>query len=95
MTISTNNEAWGLWRTCETAGMDTRHVWDTCIAYYVKNHNMTEEQARDMMDARYGRHLADYLSGIAGSIEQGLQWVDQNWTKWVRNEVKAAKNGYQ
>lgn len=63
--------------------------------------DLTPEEVRDLLDARFGRHLADDLSFIPGgpvsreAIETHImtRLADRCWRKWFEKAVREAKSG--
>jgi hypothetical protein len=64
--LPTNNEEWGFWGTSVSNGYDAAMTWDTASRFFAKTFNLTPEETRTLLDARFGRHLADDLSFING-----------------------------
>jgi len=64
--LPTNNVEWGFWGTCKTVEYDAAMAWDTASHFFAKTFNLTPEETRTLLDARFGRHLADDLSFIDG-----------------------------
>lgn len=64
--LPTNNEEWGFWGTSVSNGYDAALTWDTASRFFAKTFNLTPEETRTLLDARFGRHLADDLSFING-----------------------------
>lgn len=62
----TANKEWGFWGTSIHNGYDPELTWNTASHFLAKHFDLTAEQARDVLDARFGRHLADDLSFIKG-----------------------------
>lgn len=64
--VPTANKEWGFWGTSIHNGYDPELTWDTASHFLAKHFDLTAEQARDVLDNRFGRHLADDLSFIKG-----------------------------
>ena len=64
--LPTNNPEWGFWGTSVSNGYDAAMTWDTASRFFAKTFNLTPEETRTLLDARFGRHLADDLSFING-----------------------------
>jgi hypothetical protein len=62
--LPTANQEWGFWGTSVRNGYDAKLTWDTASRFLAKKFDLTPEQARDVLDSRFGRHLADDLSMI-------------------------------
>lgn len=64
--LPTANAQWGFWGTSITNGYDANLTWDTASRFLAREFDLNAEQARDVLDSRFGRHLADDLSFIKG-----------------------------
>jgi hypothetical protein len=64
--LPTNNECYGFWGTSISNGYDAAMTWDTASRFFAKTFDLTPEETRTLLDARFGRHLADELSFING-----------------------------
>lgn len=62
--LKTENETWGFWGTSVSNGYDAALAWDTASRFFITGFALTPQQARDILDTRFGRHLADDLSRI-------------------------------
>jgi hypothetical protein len=62
--LPTQNQDWGFWGTSIRNGYDAELTWDTASQFLAAEFDLTPEQSRDVLDARFGRHLADDLSFI-------------------------------
>lgn len=62
--LPTNNKDWGFWGTSDRNGYDAKLTWNTASHFLAKEFDLTAQQTRDVLDARFGRHLADDLSYI-------------------------------
>lgn len=60
--LPTTNKEWGFWGTSVRNGYDAELTWDAASRFLAKEFDLTAEQARDVLDGRFGRHLADDLS---------------------------------
>lgn len=100
-TLPTENLSWGFWGTATHNGYDTAMAWDAASTVLQNIFKLTPEQTRDLLDARFGRHLADDLSFIAGgptSAEKIIAHITERmkhrgWNKWVHKtlqEIRAA-----
>ncbi len=95
--ITSNNKEWGFWGTSERNGYDVELTWNETSKFLSHHFGLTPEQARDVLDARFGRHLADELSFIKGgitkqSISKHLKKLvaDKGWNDCFRNAIKDA-----
>ncbi len=69
--MPTKNQEWGFWGTSILNGYDAELTWDTTSHFLAENFDLTPEQTREVLDSRFGRHLADELSFIK-SEERGI-----------------------
>ncbi|MFN7610849.1 MAG: hypothetical protein ACK5QX_07935, partial [bacterium] len=67
-TLPTNNPEWGFWGTSLSNAYDAAMAWDAASRFLTKAFALTPEETRTMLDARFGRHLADDLSFIKGGL---------------------------
>ena len=91
----TNNEEWGFWGTAERNGYDTALAWNAASQFLRSAFDLTAEQARDVLDARFGRHLADDLSFIKGALTAEtiaahlkLRIADTGWRTTFENAIR-------
>jgi hypothetical protein len=66
--LATANKEWGFWGTAERNLYDAELTWKAASKFLIAAFDLTAEQARDVLDARFGRHLADDLSFIKGAL---------------------------
>ncbi len=92
--LPTQNEEWGFWGTCKQSGYDTAEAWDAVSRFFIATFDLTPEQTRELLDARFGRHLADDLSLIEGSIDMrsitahlGNRVADASWRKSFEKSI--------
>lgn len=88
MAIQTNNEAWGLWGTATMNGQNASELWARCINWLQTGYGMEEIDARNFLDSKHGRHLADALTGMT------LDEIDTQWGRYMRAavyDIKAAR----
>lgn len=64
--VPTANTEWGFWGTSKQSGYDAELTWDTACRFLAKHFDLTAGETRDVLDNRFGRHLADDLSFIKG-----------------------------
>jgi hypothetical protein len=99
--LPSENPEWGMWRTSISNGYDQEMCWRVASRFLAETFKLKPEQARDMLDHRFGRHLADDLSFIPGGpaneevITRHLaaRFAQPGWKDWVRitlKEIKAA-----
>lgn len=84
--LPTNNQDWGLWGTCIHNDYNPQMTWEAVSRFMMKEFDLTPEQTRDVLDARFGRHLADDLSNVYGIMSETnitthlkLRMVDKKW----------------
>jgi hypothetical protein len=56
---STNNTDWGFWGTAGRNGYDQQMTWEAVSDALATAFDLTPEQVRELLDARFGRHLAE------------------------------------
>lgn len=94
--LPTENPSWGFWGTSNHNGYDTAMAWDAASSVLQEIFKLNSEQTRDLLDARFGRHLADDLSFITGGptsadkitahIKERMS--NHGWDRWVRKTLK-------
>lgn len=62
MILKTENTQWGFWGTSVNNGYDPALTWEVASHFFAIEFELTPEQTRDVLDATFGRHLADDLS---------------------------------
>jgi hypothetical protein len=95
-TLPTNNQEWGLWGTSISNGYDAALVWDATSRFLTKAFALTPEETCTMLDARFGRHLADDLSFIKGgpvtaeAITRHLEqrYADRGWRRYFEKALR-------
>ena len=92
--LPTANAEWGFWGTAERNGYDAGLVWNAASQFLMSAFDLTAEQARDVLDARFGRHLADDLSFIKGTFTEKnitthlkLRIADAGWRKSFETSI--------
>ena len=98
--MPTNNTEWGFWGTAGHNGYDQQMTWEAASDALATAFNLTPERVRDLLDARFGRHLADDLSFIAGgpvspeAVEHHImkRLADRGWRKWFERAVREARS---
>ncbi len=68
--LPSENKEWGFWGTSVRNGYDAELTWDAANRFLIKEFDLTVEQARTVLDARFGRHLADDLSFIKNGKDE-------------------------
>ena len=98
--LPTNNTDWGFWGTAGRNGYDQQMTCEAASDALATAFDLTPEQVRDLLDARFGRHLADDLSFIPDgpvsreAIEQHImkRLADRGWRKWFERAVREARS---
>ncbi len=90
-TPRTRNREWGFFGTCASNGhADPEAAWDEAMAALTDPKGpfrLSPENARDLLDATWGRHLADQVVGTKiGKAIAGL--AEDGWDKDARNFVR-------
>ena len=96
---ATQNPGWGFWGAATRNGYDPQMTWDAAADALVTAFDLKDDEVRILLDARFGRHLADDLSFIAGGpatpekIESQImaRLADRGWSKWFEYAVREAK----
>lgn len=94
--LHTNNEEWGFWGTSVSNGFDAVLTWETTSRFFAKTFNLTPEETRTLLDARFGRHLADDLSFISGGPVTSLaitthlekRNADKGWRRHFEKAIR-------
>lgn len=97
--IRTGNPSWGFWGACSCNAFDQQAAWLAVCDALMTAFDLTEEQVRDLLDARFGRWLADDLSFIRGgptsyqAIERHImaRLADSRWRGWFATAVSEAR----
>ena len=98
--LPTNNPDWGFWGTSERNGYDVAMAWETAGDALATAFDLTPVEIRDLLDSRFGRHLADDLSFIDGgpvspeAIETHImaRLADRRWRRWVQQAIAAVRS---
>ncbi len=100
--LPTNNESYGFWRTSINNGYDAELTWNTASLFLAKEFDLTAEQTRDVLDARFGRHLSDDLSFIKNGKDEAkgpinaaaitkhltMRVADKGWRDSFENAIR-------
>jgi len=94
--LPTGNKDWGFWGTSMRNGYDVKMAWDAVSKFLSKNFELTPEQVCDVMDSKFGRHLADDLSMINGGLTSAqiinnhltVRVLDQGWHDCFEKAIK-------
>jgi hypothetical protein len=98
--LPTDNPAWGFWGTGERNGYDVAMAWQAVGDALATAFDLTPVEIRDLLDARFGRHLADDLSFIDGgpvsaqAIETHImaRLADRRWRRWVEQSIAEVRS---
>lgn len=91
-TLRTRNRDWGFFGTCASNGYaDPEAAWDEAMAALTDpkgRFRLEPRDARDLLDATWGRHLADQVVGmeIGTAIERLGQ--DHRWVRDAREFIR-------
>ncbi|CAA6605790.1 conserved hypothetical protein [Rhodospirillaceae bacterium LM-1] len=93
------NIEWGMWGTSQRNGYDALMCWKAASRFLAATFKLKPEQVRDLLDHRFGRHLADDFSFIPGgpSSEEAIKahlaarFAQPAWCDWVRITLKEIK----
>ena len=96
---ATRNPNWGFWGTATRNGYDTRLTWDAAADALTTAFDLREEEVSTLLDARFGRHLADDLSFITGgpatpeAIERHImaRLATSGWRRWFETAAREAR----
>ena len=97
--LATQNPDWGFWGTATRNGYDPQMTWNAAAEALATAFDLKNEEVHFLLDARFGRHLADDLSFISGgpvdsdAIELHImgRLADRRWHKWFATAVREAK----
>ena len=97
--LHTANHEWGYWGTCQHNGYDAEMCWAAASRFLAERFKLKPEQVRDILDARFGRHLADDLSFIIGGPDTeeiiathlAARFAQLAWRDWVRITLQEIK----
>jgi len=95
------NIEWGMWGTSTRNGYDAEMCWQTASRFLAATFKLKPEQVRDLLDHRFGRHLADDLSFIPGgpanteiiTSHLAARFAQPAWRDWVRITLREIKAG--
>lgn len=92
--LPTTNKEWGFWGTCEQQEYPTKKLWDAASIFFIETFKLSPEQARELLDAKFGRHLVDDFSFIksavtAASVRKHLamRLADNGWRKHFEKSI--------
>jgi hypothetical protein len=99
--LPTENTDWGMWGTSTRGGYDVEMCWQVASRFLAETFKLKPEQTRDLLDHRFGRHLADDLSFIPGGpasaeiimAHLAARFAQPAWKNWVRITLKEIKAG--
>lgn len=98
--MQTANEEWGFWGTSIRNEYNAEMAWGATSEFLIAKFSLSAELARDVLDSRFGRHLADELSFIKGgpitaeAIKTHLAGLiaEKNWCKYFERAIKETKD---
>ena len=98
--LPTANLEWGFWGTSIHNGYDAPMSWDAASRVLAEAFKLSPEQTRDLLDARFGRHLADDLSFIKGGPTNAQaitdhinsRLADRKWRSTFERAVREVKS---
>ena len=99
--LPTKNISFGFWGTSVMNGYDAPMAWDAASHILAEALKLTPEETRDLLDARFGRHLSDDLSFIKGGLTNEqvitdhikMRLTDRKWRGYFESalhEIRAA-----
>lgn len=94
--LATANAEWGFWGTSMRNGYDPSLTWPVLSKLLAEEFALHPEDVRDLLDAKFGRHLADDLSFISGGpvtasvITAHIQarLADRGWRNWFEKAIR-------
>ena len=101
-TLPTANEEWGFHGTSKQNGYDVSLTWPVTSQFIAKEFDLNPTQTRDVLDSKFGRHLADDYSFIingkgnaAGPISEAAikrhlqdRVSDKGWRDCFENAIR-------
>jgi hypothetical protein len=102
-TLRTANPDWGFWGTSVRNGYDAALAWEAASDALATAFDLTPAEIRDLLDSRFGRHLADDLSFIPGgpasreAIEEHImaRLAVRSWRRWFDTGVRAIRTAHR
>lgn len=91
--LPTRNEAHGFWCTATLGGLDQHESWMECSRFFMDRYGLCPEDARNLLDSVFGRHLADAL--VSGMT---LDLIATAWRRSIARaiaDVKAHREMFQ
>ena len=96
---ATQNPDWGFSGTATRNGYEPQMTWDAAADAVATAFDLKDDEVRTLLDARFGRHLADDLSFISGGpatpevIEHHImaRLADRGWRRWFETAVREAR----
>lgn len=85
----TNNQEWGFFGTCRSntgcSIEQAEDIWNDVGIDLIVNFGMTGEQARDFLDSKIGRHIADSMT-VGNEIKGELPaWAGTSIQNFLKN----------
>lgn len=99
--LPTQKTEWGFWGTSNRNGYNTQLTWEAAADILTTAFDLQPSDVRDLLDAKFGRHLADDLSFIKDgptSYEKVEQHMMQrlsvaSWRKWFEDAIRDLRIG--
>ena len=86
--ITTNNYAWGFFGTfrhiTEKSEQEAAEAFDLMARALMGAYGIDADTARDFLDGRPGRHLADAVVDETGRIGTPPKWLGREIERWTR-----------
>ena len=100
--LPTENECFGFWGTSVVNGYDAPMAWDAASRVLAEALKLTPEETRDLLDARFGRHLSDDLSFIKGGPTTAqaitdhikIRIADRKWRGYFESALREIRAPY-
>jgi hypothetical protein len=99
--LPSRNPAWGFWGSAHQNGFDGPMAWEAVSRILSVRFALSAEETRSLLDARFGRHLADELSFVPGgpvspeAIQAHLEarFAQPRWRGWVIGAIESLRRG--
>lgn len=82
--LQTTNEGWGFYGTCLNNGRNAKKEWKKAMKLLVEEQELSQEQARDLLDSKWGRHAANELD-----CGHSLKWQVETWRSYFFESLAA------
>lgn len=80
--LQTTNEGWGFYGTCLNNGRNAKKEWKKAMKLLVEEQELSQEQARDLLDSKWGRHAANELD-----CGHSLKWQVETWRSYFTKSL--------